>query len=83
MMPDADRLNEDKDEFAPFAEMIPEHAVAEVGVRVVGYIDEDGETKFSYEFHGDSQNSKIIGLIEMAKLQWMHDWNFHGDDDDG
>jgi len=78
---EANEMFEDADEFKHFEDMVPTASVPEVAVRAVGYIDEDGETRFSYQIHGDSSNSKVMGIIELAKHQWFHDMHLHQDEE--
>jgi len=79
---EANEMYEEKDEFKPFEDMMPEKGVPEVAIRALGYIDEDGETRFSYQIHGDSSSSKALGLIEIAKMQWYHDHILHREEDE-
>ena len=74
---EANELYESRDEFEHLLDMVPDGCVPEMGVRAVAFIDENGETRFSYQVHGDVPNSKAIGLMEMAKMQWYHDYNLH------
>jgi hypothetical protein len=78
---EANEMFEDADEFKHFEDMLPKESVPEVAVRAIGYIDEDGETRFSYQIHGDSSNSKVMGIIELAKHQWYHDMHLHQDEE--
>lgn len=51
---------------------LPEGCIADYGITVVSYIDEDGEGMFGYATHGDAQRSSLIGLIHMVAHQLIH-----------
>lgn len=52
---------------------VPENAVVNAVLAVVGYVDGDGNMAYLIHTPGDVPQSTLIGLAELAKHQLMHD----------
>lgn len=52
---------------------VPEGCIPEMGITIVGYVDEDGESMFAYATHGDGSRSSLVGLMQMVVHDIMHD----------
>lgn len=77
-----------EDEFAAYRDLLPESAVPEAGIRIIGYLSgDDGIMKYTYIFDGDEKIGLPIyfGLMEMAKHREMNRALYgdeEGDDED-
>lgn len=54
---------------------LPDGAMATEGVAVMGWIDPEGEPKFSIKIAGDTSHTQILGLLTAAAHDIMHRMN--------
>ena len=54
-------------EFALFEDLIPEDNLPIVGLRMVLYVDEEGDLVYNWESEGNPEVTSILGLIELVK----------------
>jgi hypothetical protein len=52
---------------------LPEGSVIEGEIRIVSYIDEDGDEMYGFARTQDMVASRVIGLLEMVKVIVVHE----------
>jgi hypothetical protein len=53
-----------------FQDLIPTTgAIAVVGVRILGYLNQDGQMAYRFKWNGDAQATEVIGLLELIKTE--------------
>lgn len=52
---------------------LPEGSVAEGEIRIISYINDEGESMYAYSRSPDMALAHIIGLLEMVKLHISHE----------
>ena len=51
----------------PYRTLLPENAVVMYGIRIVGYLDEDGVEQHDWILDGDVRLGQIVGALEIIK----------------
>lgn len=58
----------DTNEFECYADMLPEGAIPMNGVRIIRFVDEEGDVSTHFHCSGMSRLVDTLGMLEWAKL---------------
>lgn len=61
---------------------LPDGAIIQVELEIIGYFDEGGELKLATRCDADSPISTIVGLMEQAKFVLLSAWDRNSEFDD-
>lgn len=67
--------------FDHVVDLVPngDSSLVECSARIVGFLDEHGDTQFAYEFEGEVPVATTLGIVWMSVSDWIHD-RMHGPD---
>jgi hypothetical protein len=64
------------------AEGLPEGSVLEGEIRIISYLDEDGDEMYAFSRTADLATSRVISLLEMTKIIVAHELVHSYDEED-